>query len=1109
MSNDDIWTTVAKLALAGNMEELSTALQSLKVSHLHAAFQLSFKLGFTDATFALLQWVCAQMQPAEKSPSLNHWLYAHNNALHTALRLDQCPPNAEALVVKSLALAPLNPPIYQNAAGVYCRLGKRDQAMEVVRQAVDATVDGLASFAEDPDLASLHEDPEFRNLLAPALRVEDRLLNDALVPWRERFASEPPPEWVNIIRQLTRGQPLPSGIFGLIESSEDAQEGDFQGVATTWVCRGAREESGRAGYAPALGDGVVVFVDGQNGTSWAAPSLWAGLRVLAESAHNSAHVLQSLVREAKNYQWTLPTSAEAKLGVLESSAALAELLSRTQDEGKTLIALRALALEAAEPESAQVYVLRPSARPWHRSVARIGGPAAVDSWPTQDNGAPMAHLMTLDLEACPLLRNLDPSLSQVRALSVFVGPDHWGLRESACVLSEANAAPIADGTAAERSLAAVLRPRRELCWEALEVPVTVLGPPQTSWTLEQTRLADALAMQTCLRSTPNGAELCLRPEDVGLRPQRVSRQTRMYRLTVDGLEEVRIRRPSEDLIDGAGAPLVLRSDLWTDLAKGPFSALEQLLMRMCFLAKEHFELGFVLDGERVAWSLGEQQHVVDLDTSSVGRAIEDLLEELNTFLETAGVGFRFVTTPRRVLLVSRAWDAHLVAAKVIDDMGYGDEASSARGPLPTLPKLSEFLPPERVFARDASYASLLSRHLEEMATHFGLDELSVAPRFMRPNEGGRMRLSMEGPMMSGSPSVVGTSVSDVAPLIHELNDYTNAEESGRQIYEYRIGIFDKGALFASPEEAEALRQAGWLVEDWRQDWVRETLGKQGIELSHFWGVREVVKLGRQMAALMSEEASFSVSQEGDEATLAVAGKTLTLTLTNDQERWETALVALARGVNGLLAKASKDLNDKRWVLFEGEYDRRLVFVTKAWAKTLAELSTMVQRSLEDGFTSRTSSRLPIAYPRPCPTLETPSVPSVRRLVPKRRILSSDFKCSGRTTDYPELVDGLAAHAELDVSVEPYARESRDPWEYFVYASFDGVQTEIAMGSSKYADLTPVLEYLNGLLAQTGSERRLCFYSQPPWDDGVLFIDRDEAETLAAFQIAYWPGEKPE
>lgn len=141
---------------------------------------------------------------------------------------------------------------------------------------------------------------------------------------------------------------------------------------------------------------------------------------------------------------------------------------------------------------------------------------------------------------------------------------------------------------------------------------------------------------------------------------------------------------------------------------------------------------------------------------------------------------------------------------------------------------------------------------------------------------------------------------------------------------------------------------------------------------------------------------------------------------------------------------------------------------------------------------------------PVKVAERQASKSVERLIPRSRVLSSDFKCPMRRTDYPELLVQLAELGKLDLIVEPYARERAEPWAFFVQATFGGVQTELDVGSRKYADLAPMLSYLNALLEGAGSERRLCFYSQPP-GEGVVFVDREEAEMLARFQIAEWPG----
>ena len=708
----------------------------------------------------------------------------------------------------------------------------------------------------------------------------------------------------------------------------------------------------------------------------------------------------------------------------------------------------------------------------------------------------------------PILRE-----GTTRRLSVFVGTDGVRVRESAVVWTATTEAEAADGGAEEAP--AALRARRTLRFEKLEVPRSALAPAKPSWTLAETRLADALSKRTCVRPTSDGAELLLRPQDVDLRPSTDYRQrTRMYRLTSAGLEDVDVTSPRAALFAQCGTPLVLRSDTWADFVAGPSSMLEQLLVRLCALAKGHFELGFVLHGDTLEWRLGSVKCAVELGLPSTEAALRVLFESLRALLFSEGGCFRFVWVQKRVLLVSAAWAAYL-REELVDGVGVEAEftdgsipsaskhGSKHEGALATIPSLEDLISPSRVFARDMSYASLLARHFTEMTQQFEMEGFSATPRALRPEEGGRMHLSGRFSSSSWTSSLPGGSVSDIAPLVDELNRWSHRwslAESSRRVYEYRIGMFAKGMLFASSEEAEALRETGWLVENWRLDWARRTLDEQGIEVSSYARAADVVSLGRQMAALMKKKVSFRIAAEGDALSASAYGKRGALALDIRQTLVPRRLARFARGVNAVLAEAE---HPERWVVFTGEYDRRLLLVSCAWAKTLAEIAPSVAESLEESFECGSRSLLPLCHPRVKAELVTVSLPAVERLIPAARVCSSDFKCSARSTDYPELLDELARLAKLDVIVEPWARETKEPWTFFVQATFNGVHTELDVGNQKYADVTPMLDYLNGLLESTGSLRRLCFYAQAQ-DEGVVFVDREEAEMLAGFEIARWP-----
>ena len=75
-------------------------------------------------------------------------------------------PDATRELQIALALRPKDSNILYNAACVYGLLGNKDEALAVLRKALEAGYSSLITWAaRDPDLACLHDDPEFQRLL--------------------------------------------------------------------------------------------------------------------------------------------------------------------------------------------------------------------------------------------------------------------------------------------------------------------------------------------------------------------------------------------------------------------------------------------------------------------------------------------------------------------------------------------------------------------------------------------------------------------------------------------------------------------------------------------------------------------------------------------------------------------------------------------------------------------------------------------------------------------------------------------------------------------------------------------------------------------------------
>jgi tetratricopeptide (TPR) repeat protein len=75
-------------------------------------------------------------------------------------------PEAVRELQIALALRPKDSNILYNAACVYGLLGNKNEALAVLRRALEAGYSSLIIWAaRDPDLACLHDDPEFQRLL--------------------------------------------------------------------------------------------------------------------------------------------------------------------------------------------------------------------------------------------------------------------------------------------------------------------------------------------------------------------------------------------------------------------------------------------------------------------------------------------------------------------------------------------------------------------------------------------------------------------------------------------------------------------------------------------------------------------------------------------------------------------------------------------------------------------------------------------------------------------------------------------------------------------------------------------------------------------------------
>jgi hypothetical protein len=419
---------------------------------------------------------------------------------------------------------------------------------------------------------------------------------------------------------------------------------------------------------------------------------------------------------------------------------------------------------------------------------------------------------------------------------------------------------------------------------------------------------------------------------------------------------------------------------------------------------------------------------------------------------------------------------------------------------PRLPTVEAIVGAERVFASDPSYGSLLARFLEDLGRFTGVDGVHAERRAIEPDEAGAMQITVAGGRVQFTCRAPGASTTDAAALVADLNSYLLGGRR-RKLHLYRIDAYNRGFVLASPEEVRELRRCGYLIESWRVAWAIEKLDRAGIELGRFErGAWDLERLLRRMlllgAGLEPIEAEIERGRRGA-IVLRLRGHEQLVVRTSRLPREEPLHESLRRvlpRLNRLLARAGSDW---RWLHHEGRYLHRVVLAPRPWAALFAELFERAAASLEAGFGYDGAAVLPLAHPLPDPALELPRLYTPADLLPRRRIHETDFKCSARSSDYPELLVELARFAGVELEVEPVAQADQPaPGHYTVRATYRGEHRAIVMADRKYADASPMLEYLNELLAAARRRFRLHLFHSPN-EGGVVLVSDEEARKLRA------------
>lgn len=899
----------------------------------------------------------------------------------------------------------------------------------------------------------------------------------------------------------------------------------------------------------------VLWVAAKTGDMRVSATLWHALTLMADYAWSPPDMRQSLGIEASNLKVD-PKALDLAIARAESQR-LEDVVFRAVAEhvpcgepDPQVVALADLARQLPNDGSSgkqTVYLLHSEARPWVAGqVSRSGGPPiGVDrhTRPRRPDGTFMAHILTIDLRDAPALRDHAAFRERpnTRAVALFMGaPLSWRatslridpLEQTVLCLNEKD---LARGEWNDEPVAEL--PRRRLSLTPIEVPAWLFASPPVKCGI------DLALLWSLLTAAPYvGGESLVRSDDGGsledpfvlqfdqsvasipgpIVTEGNGQRQLMYVVRANGIV---LRwsgwRSHEDepvwlaALGWPGCQLPWPTTEWHDFARGPDSMLEQTLIRMGGLSEGLFVLSFEFvdsDGTHIRFRLDQSEFDVQLEASSCQEGMEHIVGELNRTLSRVQVPWRFVVADLRknfrMLLLSTGWlDRIPEHWRETTLSGLEPEFVCSTPPRPILqalppaaPTVIDIVGPTRVFPRDPSYSALLAEYLADLGEFAGAANFEVTPRALDPNEGRVMHFSAKAENIHWTIRLPGASNVELDGTMNELNGWAMRGKR-RRLYPYRIDVDRRGFVLASKDEAAALRRWGYLCEDWRRQFAHERLAKAGIELDRYRrGTLALRAVLTRMAYLGRDVAPMQATVGIQSIAVRVAEHECETELSDEARERElpSVLAELLPKINALLAKAD---SEHRWLLHHGPYLWRLVFVERRWAAQLAALFEPIAASLEPGFCYDGPAMLPIAYPRPSPDFAPPAMPRPQDLLPKKRIMESDFKCSSRTEDYPDLLKELADLASIQLEIEPCAVPDENASSYTVFATHGGIHHAVKIENHKYANVTPFLDFLNAILASQRNRFRLYRYYDAN-ADGVVLATPNEAKTLVAAGYAY-------
>jgi hypothetical protein len=319
------------------------------------------------------------------------------------------------------------------------------------------------------------------------------------------------------------------------------------------------------------------------------------------------------------------------------------------------------------------------------------------------------------------------------------------------------------------------------------------------------------------------------------------------------------------------------------------------------------------------------------------------------------------------------------------------------------------------------------------------------------------------------------------------------------------------AVLATDAEAAKLRRLGYLIEPDLSVAEQTSLAEGGFELPAFseWrfdreGPRSEAVLGRclvRVGALARGRIPLTLALRPDGSfEITIAARRFVWRWTGaDGRPTLDVLAALCREVNERLAVLRHTERLAIMTASPQAHAPRLLLLGPAWRAAALRAPGLRLDSLDAGAAAEAATTVPAprAYPRPPIDEALARLPRPEEIVGTRQVQYSDYKCSSPEEDVPSVVCQLARFAKVRLTCESPARLAGDGRRFDVTVRVGAVAATIAVEQAKYPDVQPILDFLNGIRAARGEERRLYVVVEGKYGRGVLLATDEQAADLRA------------